>query len=138
LLAKPMTYMNLAGEAARPLLAYSGLEAGDLVVVHDEADLSPGVVRVKSGGGLAGHKGLVSIAAHLGTRDFLRVRVGIGRPDGGGEQMSGHVLQRPSGEEGRRLEAAIDEAADAVESILSDGIEDAMGRFNRRLTEPPA
>ncbi len=136
ILAEPLTFMNLSGEAARPLLAYHGLEPADLVVVHDEADLAPGVVRIKAGGGLAGHNGLTSIAAHLGTRDFVRVRLGIGRPPGGGAKMAHHVLSRPSAEEAAALAEAVEIGAVAVEAIVAEGVEAAMGRFNRKTSEP--
>jgi len=132
ILAMPTTFMNLSGEAARPLLDYHGLAPADLVVVHDEADLPPGTVRIKRGGGLAGHKGLVSIADRLGTRDFLRVRVGIGRPPGGGEDLVRWVLGRPAPAEREELEIGVREAADAVEAILADGIDEAMRTVNRR------
>ncbi len=132
ILALPTTFMNLSGEAARLLLDYHGLGVGDLVVVHDEADLPPGTVRIKQGGGLAGHKGLVSIAGRLGSRDFARVRVGIGRPPAGGEELVSWVLGRPAPGEREELEIGVRLAADAVESILAHGIEEAMGTFNRR------
>ncbi len=131
ILAMPTTFMNLSGEAARPLLDYHGLAPEDLLVVHDEADLPPGTVRVKQGGGLAGHKGLISIAERLGTRDFARVRVGIGRP-AGGEDLVRWVLGRPGPAERDEFEIGVRLAADAVETILADGIEGAMRTFNRR------
>ena len=132
ILAKPLTFMNVSGEAAKPLLGYHGLEAEDLVVLHDEADLEPGTVRVKVGGGIAGHNGLRSITQHLGTRDYVRVRIGIGRPDGGGEHMARHVLVKPSPDDAASLAIAIDRTADAVEMILREGAESAMQEFNRR------
>lgn len=132
LLAEPLTYMNLSGEAAKPLLSYHGMDADELIVVHDEADLEPGTVRVKQGGGLAGHNGLKSIAAHLGTREFPRVRVGIGRPEGGGGHMSRHVLSKPSPDVAAALADGVDRAADAVEVLIREGAEAAMRRFNVR------
>lgn len=132
MLAMPLTFMNLSGEAARPLLAYHQMDATEMIVVHDEADLEPGLVRVKRGGGIAGHNGLRSLEEHLGTRDFVRVRVGIGRPQGGGERMVGHVLGRPSPDEAAALAAAQDDAATAIEAILAEGLEAAMRRFHRK------
>lgn len=132
MLATPLTFMNLSGEAARPLLAYHGMEAAELIAIHDEADLEPGTVRVKAGGGIAGHNGLRSLEEHLGTREFVRVRVGIGRPSGGGERMVGHVLGKPSPGEAAALAAGVDDAATAVEVILDQGVEVAMQRFNRK------
>ncbi|MBP7146805.1 MAG: aminoacyl-tRNA hydrolase [Acidobacteria bacterium] len=136
LLALPLTYMNLSGEAVRPLLAYHGLGPADLVVVHDEADLEPGTVRVKSGGGTAGHNGVTSIADHLGTTDFVRVRIGIGRPRGGVGELVDHVLRRPGREEAELLAAARERGADAVEALLREGLERAMNKFNRREPAP--
>ncbi len=130
ILACPLTFMNRSGEAAKPLLAYHGYGPSDLVVIHDEADLLPGVVKIKVGGGIAGHKGLSSIASQLGTRDFLRVRVGIGRPAGGGADMARYVLSRPLPGETVLLRESIDTAANAVESLLADGVEGAMRRFH--------
>lgn len=130
-IAQPMTYVNLSGEAARPLMRYHGVDPENLIVVHDEADLEPGVVRVKQGGGLAGHNGLESIADHLATRDFARVRIGIGRPSRP-EQMTRHVLKRLGGHDKQLFDEAIDRASDAVEEIVELGVEAAMRRFNRR------
>jgi len=131
LLAQPLTYMNLAGEAARALLRYHEASPDRLVAVHDEADLPAGCVRVKWDGGLAGHKGLRSLAQHLGTRGFGRVRVGIDRP-AGAVPLERYVLERPGGEEAAAIADGIERAADAVECLLADGIEAAMNRFNRR------
>ena len=102
-----------------------------LVVVHDEMDLPPGKLKVKIGGGLAGNNGLKSIKAHLKTDDFVRVRVGIGKPPGR-QQGVGHVLRRPGKAEQAELDVAMAEAADAVEAILADGAEMAQTRFNAR------
>ncbi|GAB4222591.1 MAG: aminoacyl-tRNA hydrolase [Acidobacteriota bacterium] len=132
LLATPLTYMNLSGEAARPLMRYHGLGPGEIIVVHDEADLLPGTVRIKQGGGIAGHNGLRSLVEHLGTREFTRVRVGIGRPPGGELPMADWVLTTPPPDEAAALAEGIERAADAVEAILALGVEAAMTRFNRR------
>ncbi|MDH3285118.1 MAG: aminoacyl-tRNA hydrolase [Acidobacteriota bacterium] len=135
LLATPLTYMNLSGEAARPLLDYHGLSADELIVVHDEADLSPGIVRIKVGGGIAGHNGLRSIVRHLGTNEFTRVRIGIGRPRKEGTDMERHVLARPTSGETRLLEEGLDLAVDAVECLLAEGAEAAMRQFHTRSDE---
>lgn len=132
LLAEPLTYMNLSGEAIRPLLAYHGVSTSDLVVLHDEADLEPGTVRIKDGGGVAGHNGLESLLAHLGGAGFVRVRIGIGRPVGRPEQMADWVLTRPTAAERPLIDAAVVVAADAVEAILREGLARAMGSVNRR------
>ncbi len=134
MLAEPQTYMNLSGEAAKPLMAYHGIEVPDLVVVHDEADFEPGVVRLKKGGGAAGHKGIQSLAQHLGTPEFLRVRIGIGRPPGGPARMEKWVLERPAKAETELYALGTQLGADAVESLLREGFEAAMRRFHA----PPA
>lgn len=130
LLALPLTYMNLSGEAARPLMAYHGIDVADVVVVHDEADFAPGVVRLKRGGGTAGHKGLVSLVAHLGSPEFDRVRIGIGRPPGGPEKMAKFVLERPGKQDAELLSLGVQRGADAIEMLLRTGLEAAMKAFH--------
>lgn len=130
LLAMPQTYMNLSGEAARPLMAYHGIDLARLVVVHDEADLEPGSVRLKQGGGLAGHKGLISLVAHLGGPDFARVRIGVGRPPGGPEKLAKWVLERPAKADAELVALGVQRGADAVEELLARGIEAAMRVFH--------
>lgn len=131
-LAFPQTFYNEAGNAARLLLERHGIDdLHRLVVVHDEMDLPPGKLKVKIGGGLAGNNGLKSIKAHLKTEDFVRVRVGIGKPPGRQEGVD-HVLRRPGKAEKAELDVAMQEAADAVEAILVDGAEAAQTRFNAR------
>jgi peptidyl-tRNA hydrolase, PTH1 family len=99
--------------------------------VHDELDLPPGRIKVKVGGGLAGNNGLRSVKAHLGTDDFVRIRIGVGKPPG---RMSGadHVLRRPGRAERAELDIAIEDAADAVELILAEGPDAAMRVYNQR------
>lgn len=131
-LALPQTYMNLSGESVALLVKRHGItEAERVVVVHDELDLPLGRVKIKRGGGLAGHNGLRSIKAHLHTGDFLRVRIGVGKPPSK-EQGVDHVLRRPSRSERVELDIAVQEAADAVEAILADGVDAAMNRYNTR------
>jgi PTH1 family peptidyl-tRNA hydrolase len=134
-LAFPQTYMNLSGFAVKQLMKRHEVDDPTrLVVVQDELDLPHARVRVKAGGGLAGHNGLRSIVEHLKTQDFLRVRIGIGKPPGGKEHGADHVLKRPSKAMKTELEIAVQEAADAVEMILSDGVERAMNRYNSSPT----
>jgi PTH1 family peptidyl-tRNA hydrolase len=129
-LAVPTTYMNDSGQAVRGLATRFGIEGpASLVIVHDELDLPPGTVRVKVGGGLAGHNGLRSLQAHLHTTDFVRVRIGIGKPPSA-EQGANHVLKRPGKDVRALLEASIEVAADAVERIARDGIDAAMQACN--------
>jgi PTH1 family peptidyl-tRNA hydrolase len=129
-LAVPLTFMNLSGEAAGALLRRFGVDdLTRLVVVHDELDLEPGVLRLKAGGGLAGHNGLKSIVAHVHSDEFLRVRIGVGKPPGSASGAD-YVLKRPGKADREALAVAIERAADAVESIVSDGMDVAMNRFN--------
>ena len=133
-LAFPQTFYNDSGLAASALVRRHGIDdLHQLVVVHDELDLPPGTIRVKEGGGLAGNKGLKSIVAHLHSDDFVRVRIGVGKPPGR-QQGADHVLRRPGKAERTALDITIEEAADAVELILSDGTERAMNRYNQRAS----
>jgi PTH1 family peptidyl-tRNA hydrolase len=129
-LAFPTTYMNLSGEAVGALWRrHKFTEPTQLVVVHDELDLPPGTVRIKVGGGLAGNNGLRSITQHLHTQDYVRVRIGIGKPPSK-ERGADHVLSRIPKAERELLDIAIERAADAVEAIVADGADAAMAKFN--------
>jgi peptidyl-tRNA hydrolase, PTH1 family len=131
-LAFPTTYMNLSGESVTALVRRHGIEdPTHVVIVHDELDLPPGVVRVKEGGGLAGHNGLRSIKQHLHTDAFLRVRIGVGKPPSK-DRGADHVLKKLPKAERDLLDVAVQEAADAVELIASDGVAVAMNRTNAR------
>ena len=129
-LAFPQTFVNLSGESVGRLVRRYGIDdLTRLVVVHDELDLPPARVKVKEGGGTAGHNGLESVRSHLRSGAFVRVRVGIGKPPG---RMEGadYVLRRPSKAERTELDVAVQEAADAVEVVLHEGPAAAMNRFN--------
>lgn len=129
-LAVPITFMNDSGVALSALVhRYSITDPAALVVVHDELDLPPGVVRVKVGGGTAGHNGLRSIEQHLRTLEFARVRIGIGKPPG---RMPGadYVLRRPSSSEVDAVRAAVEVAADTIELIFDRGLAAAMDAVN--------
>ena len=129
-LAKPQTFMNLSGESVAPLVRRFGIEdTGALVVVHDELDLPLGRLKVKVGGGLAGHNGLRSIKSHLHSDAFVRVRIGVGKPPSK-EQGADHVLRRVGKAERKVLDEVVSIAADAVEIILAEGPEAAMTRYN--------
>lgn len=122
--------MNKSGEAVGPLVRNCGLEdLRDLVVVHDELDLSVGRVKVKVGGGLAGHNGLRSIKAHLHSSEFTRVRIGVGKPSEK-ERGADHVLSRVPKGEREILDEMIVVAADAVETIVLSGVDVAMRQVN--------
>ncbi len=129
-LAFPQTFVNLSGESVARLVRRYGIDdLGRLVVVHDELDLPSGKVKVKDGGGTAGHNGLESIRAHLHSGAFVRVRVGIGKPPGR-QEGADYVLRRPKKAEQVELDVAVVEAADAVELIFREGPAVAMNRFN--------
>ncbi len=132
-LAFPTTYMNESGRAVGPLTRRFGIDdPSKLVVVHDELDLPPGRLKVKVGGGLAGHNGLRSIRDHLHTTDFVRIRIGVGKPPGGAARGVDHVLSPPSRADRELISVCVQEGADAIEAILKDGAEAAMARFNQR------
>lgn len=134
-LAIPLTYMNLSGEAVGPLVRRHGIDDPHrLVIVHDELDLPVGQLKVKVGGGLAGNNGLKSVKAHLHTDDFVRIRIGIGKPPGKAQGVD-HVLKKPGKAARQELDIIVQEAADAVELILTDGPAVAMHRYNTR-TDP--
>jgi PTH1 family peptidyl-tRNA hydrolase len=119
--------MNLSGEAVGRLVRRFGLPLEDLLVIHDDLDLPVGKVRIRQRGGSGGHKGVQSIIASLGSQDFPRIRVGIGRPDG--DEIS-YVLSDFTAEEKQVIEEAVSTAADAIHCILAEGIEAAMNRYN--------
>ena len=128
-LAVPLTYMNDSGDAVRLLAHRYGVEPEQIIVVQDELDLPTAALKLKAGGGLAGHNGLRSIKAHVHSDAFLRVRIGVGKPVSK-EQGAGHVLNKFSKSERVEIDVTVEQAADAVEAIVRDGIETAMNRFN--------
>ena len=128
ILAKPLTFMNLSGEAVGGVAGYYRIEPADILVVVDEVALPIGRLRARRAGSAGGHNGLKSIMQHLGTDAFPRIRIGVGRGDG--RDLSNHVLGRvPPGEQ-HDLEAALRRAADAAEMFVSEGIERVMNVFN--------
>jgi PTH1 family peptidyl-tRNA hydrolase len=132
-LAVPTTYMNDSGQAASALVRrYEIDDLSRLVVAHDELDLEQGRLKLKVGGGLAGHNGLRSIDAHLHATEFVRVRMGVGKPPGGPERGADWVLSKVRGRNREELDAMVAAAADAVELIASDGVDAAMQRVNQR------
>lgn len=127
--AKPRTYMNVSGGPVAGLVRYFSVPAEEIIVVHDDLDLAFGVIRLKRGGGEGGHNGLRSISQSLGTKDYLRVRFGIGRPPGR-QDPADYVLKRFSTPERKELELAVDLAADATEALIEHGLEPAQNRFH--------
>lgn len=136
-LVKPKTFVNLSGRAVSQALSWTGCDNAHTVVVYDELDLAAGALRIRAGGGTGGHNGLKSISAAAGP-EFLRVRVGIGRPTRGGQPtwdpdaVADWVLSAPDGEDRKAIEEATVAAADAIEAIITDGVEAAAAKFNRR------
>ena len=130
-LLKPQTYMNESGRSVGAAARFYKLEPQHLLVVHDEADLDLGRLQARAGGGLAGHNGLRSVAQHLRSQNFLRLWVGVGRPERGDPRpVADYVLAPFSPEED--VEAIVGRAADAVESVVRDGLDEAQQRFNER------
>lgn len=129
-LARPRSYMNEVGGPVKALASFYRIPADHIVAVHDELDLPFGSLRLKLGGGDNGHNGLRSLRSSLGTGDFYRVRAGIGRPPGR-QDVADFVLSGYSGSERKELPLLVSEAADAVESLVVEGLEHAQQRFNR-------
>jgi PTH1 family peptidyl-tRNA hydrolase len=131
LLALPQTYMNLSGNAARKLLAYFKMDISNLIVIHDDLDLPFGKLRLKTGGGDAGHKGLKSITTCIGSADFIRVRMGIGKPSDK-SRVEDYVLERFGSEEAAVLPRIIQLAADAATEIVLSGMQTAMVKYHTK------
>jgi PTH1 family peptidyl-tRNA hydrolase len=127
----PQTYMNLSGVSVGSACKSLAVDPGDLIVIHDDIDLPFGVLKIRTGGGHGGHNGIRSIREVLGSGDFIRVKVGVGRPEAGGD-VAGHVLQVFSAEERGKLDNVVDNSTKAVETILLQGVPIAMNEFNNR------
>lgn len=126
-LVKPLTYMNLSGNAVGKLVSYYKVDQKDIIVIYDDMDLPVGQVRIRPQGGTGGHRGMTSLVERLGTRDFARIRIGIGRPP---DEAVDWVLGRFSGEEKVLIDQAVAKAADAVECWLTEGIDKTMNEYN--------
>lgn len=133
LLAVPETYMNVSGQAVKDLLHRRRRHPEDLLIVHDEMDLSLGQLRLRPGNGPGGHNGVRSIIEEIGTGMFPRLRIGIGRPPAGVDPVE-FVLDRFMGDERPRMDEAVARAADAVRVVAAEGLPAAMNRYNRRAT----
>ncbi|HWE48203.1 MAG TPA: aminoacyl-tRNA hydrolase [Bryobacteraceae bacterium] len=131
LLAQPQTYMNLSGVAIKPLLQKNELSPADLILVYDELDLPWGSLRVKPKGSAAGHNGITDVIAKLGTSDFPRIRLGV-HPGHALQSGADYLLSRFTRQQTETLDEFIDHAADATESVIAEGVEKSMTRFNRR------
>jgi PTH1 family peptidyl-tRNA hydrolase len=128
-LAKPLTYMNLSGGPVAALAQFYKVPPGQVIAVHDELDLPYGQLRMKCGGGEGGHNGLRSMSKSLGTKDYVRVRVGIGRPPGR-QDPADYVLSDFSAVERKELEFLVDRAADVVEAVVTRGLEWAQNAYH--------
>ena len=126
---KPETYMNVSGDAVAEAVRYLPVEPSDLIVVFDDMDLPLGRLRIRPRGGSGGHRGLQSIIDSLGTKDFARLRLGVGRPPSGWKP-TGYLLGRLGKESRQRLDEAVERAVEAVETLLWRGIEEAMNHYN--------
>jgi PTH1 family peptidyl-tRNA hydrolase len=131
LLAKPLTFMNLSGHAVGELLRYFKVDLQDLLIVVDDVNLELGRLRARAAGSAGGHNGLKSLIAQLGTEEFARVRVGVGRGDGR-RDLADHVLATFEPPERAIVEETVGRTADAVELFVTDGIGPVMNRFNRK------
>jgi PTH1 family peptidyl-tRNA hydrolase len=128
-LAKPNTFMNLSGGLVAALLQFFSLDPSRLIVLHDELDIPFDTVRLKSGGGHGGHNGIRDIAAAIGTPDFIRVRIGIGRPPGR-QDAADFVLKPFSQAEREMLPSLLSDAVDAAELVITDGLLEAQQRYH--------
>lgn len=134
-LVKPMTYMNRSGGPVRSIAGFYKIPPESLLVAYDELDFPPGTVRLKQGGGAAGHNGMRDVIAQMGE-GFLRLRIGIGHP-GDKAVMLSYVLGRPPAAEARLIEEAVASAADVIPVLLTQGLQSAMTRLHTRSAPPP-
>ena len=127
---RPLTYMNLSGQSVQELMTFYKIELKNILVVHDEVDLEFGTIAFKSGGGLAGHNGLKSIAELTGSKEFKRLRIGIGRPQSG--EMSSYVLSQFSSGERAELNTYLEFCSKALTDYMQDGFEKASTNYSRK------
>ena len=135
LLCEPQTYMNASGEAVGAVAAFYQIPLAGLVIVVDDADLALGEIRLRPGGSSGGHHGLESVEQHLGTRDYARLRIGIGR-QAGAREITGYVLGRFSSTEAALVDRVLTVASDQAETWLEAGIQKAMSQFNGVVSDP--
>lgn len=127
-LAKPQSYMNLSGGPVRGMLDYYRLDVNQLLIAHDEIDLSPGTVRLKLGGGHGGHNGLRDVIRHCG-REFMRIRIGVGHP-GHKDQVTSYVLKKAASDVEAAMNRNVDEAAEVIPLLVQEGLEAAMKKLH--------
>ncbi len=137
LLVKPLTYMNESGRAIGPLLSWYKLAPEDLIVAHDDMDLPVGMIRLRKKGSAGGHNGMKSILYHVQDENFPRVRIGVGHPVHGRDQVIRHVLSPFSAEDAQKIREAIEYLLPAVECIIAEGIDLAMNKYNPKKEKTP-
>lgn len=137
LLVKPLTYMNESGRAVGPLLSWYKLEPNDLIVAHDDMDLPVGTIRLRKKGSAGGHNGMKSILYHVQDENFPRVRIGVGHPVHGRDQVIRHVLSPFSNEDAQKIREAIEYLLPAVECIVTEGVDMAMNKYNPKKEKKP-
>ena len=130
LLVKPQTFMNLSGDCVAPVLKYHNATVDDLLVVSDDIDLPVGKMRIRKGGSAGGHNGLKSLIERVGSQDFTRLRIGVGRDPQSRSNVVGHVLGKFSPDDRKIMDEVVAEAAEAVGAIEKENLETAMNRYN--------
>lgn len=135
LLVKPLTFMNLSGESIRALTDFYKIDVtSQLIVIYDDISLPPGQLRIREKGSAGGHNGIKSIISHLGGQEFLRIKVGVGEKPAGWD-LADYVLSRFAEDDRKKVEEAIERAADAAVCLMTDGVEAAMNEYNRKVSE---
>ena len=129
ILLKPQTYMNLSGESVKPYVDFYKIEKENILVIYDDMDIEPGKIKIRKKGSSGGHNGMKSIIQMVGTEDFPRIRIGIGRPEHNGDEIN-HVIGAIPEEQIPLLDEGTEKAKDAVIEILKNGIDIAMNKFN--------
>lgn len=129
ILIKPQTYMNLSGNCVQEFVNFYKIEKENIIVIYDDMDIQPGTIKIRKQGGPGGHNGMKSIIQMLGTEEFLRIRIGIGRPKHNGNEIN-YVIGAIPEEEIPKLEEGTEKAKDAVIEIIKNGIDSAMNKFN--------
>jgi len=137
LIVKPQTFMNLSGESVAPLVNFYKIDAKNLIVAHDDMDLPLGMIRLRPKGSGGGHHGIESIIQHLGTQNFPRIRIGVGRPPANWT-VNHHVLSPFSADDAEKISKTLDELVPAALCIFKEGINNAMNKFNPKKQKNPA
>ncbi len=128
---KPDTFMNRSGQSVKSLMTFYRIEPEEILVAHDEIDMEPGIARLKKGGGHGGHNGLRDIVSHLASKDFHRLRIGVGHP-GSKEQVADYVLHKASQDEQVEIDRSIDAAEDVMSLVMEGSLEKAMHRLHTK------